>query len=199
MVSRATRPGGRTARVRAQVLDAVVELVARDGLGGLRYEAVAERSGVHKTSVYRNWPTREELVRDALARYGEQLVPVPDSGDLRADLVEFLCSLAAALDTPAGRAIDELRRLGAPEFPQLRPVLDEVRRARQERLDQRFRRAVEAGELPAADVEFLNGPLAGSVRQYVVDGTFSRERVERLVDVLLAGLRAEGERTRGQG
>lgn len=190
-MTRGTRPGGRTARVRAQVLDATMEVVGRDGLAGLRYEAVAELSGVHKTSIYRNWPAREELVRDALARYGERSVPVPDTGDLRADLVEFGCSLAEALRTPAGRAVDELRRLGSPDLPELRPLLAELRRSRTAEVRRRLERAVEAGQLPSADVELLNGMLSGGVRQFLVDDEhFDRDRAGRLVDVLLAGLRA---------
>jgi len=104
-MAEASRPGGRTARVRERILAATVELIARDGTDGFRYEEVAERAGVHKTSVYRNWPDRDELIIEALTRHAGREVPLADTGDLRADLVEFLLALAAELTTPVGRAL----------------------------------------------------------------------------------------------
>ena len=55
----------RNARVRAQILAATAELVARDGTTGFRYEDVADVAGVHRASVYRHWPDREQLVAEA--------------------------------------------------------------------------------------------------------------------------------------
>jgi len=55
------RPGGRSARVRRAVLDATLELVNAHGLDGVTVAEVAERAGVHETSIYRRWRTREEL------------------------------------------------------------------------------------------------------------------------------------------
>jgi AcrR family transcriptional regulator len=104
-MTQARRPGGRNARVRAQILAATVDLVARAGVAGFTYDEVAERAGVHKTSVYRNWPNRDDLVIEALSRHADQQVPFADTGDLRADLVEFLLALAAELETSIGRAL----------------------------------------------------------------------------------------------
>ncbi|MFI0805384.1 TetR/AcrR family transcriptional regulator [Amycolatopsis lurida] len=104
-MTHARRPGGRTARVRARILAATVELIARDGVSGFRYEEVADRAGVHKTSIYRNWPERDELVIEALSRHADRQVPFADTVDLRADLVEFLLTLAGELETPVGRAL----------------------------------------------------------------------------------------------
>lgn len=92
----ARRPGGRNARVRARILDATAELAARDGIAGFRYEEVAELAGVHRTSVYRNWPDREELVTEALLQYAEDLASIADTGDLHRDLVDYLMALAGA-------------------------------------------------------------------------------------------------------
>jgi AcrR family transcriptional regulator len=147
-----SRPGGRTARVRAQVFDATIDLVARHGVTGVRYEEIAELSGVHKTSIYRNWPTRDVLVRDALTSYAEQMAPLGDTGDLRADLVEFLCRLAEILDSPFGRAIINAVLLGGPEWPAMRDLRREVMHQRLATMRHRFDRAVEAGQLPTVDV-----------------------------------------------
>jgi AcrR family transcriptional regulator len=67
------------------ILAAVVELLAEHGLGGLTIEAVAARAGVGKTTIYRRWDTKNELVLEAM----EQLRPPgppPDTGSLLGDL-----------------------------------------------------------------------------------------------------------------
>ena len=60
------RPGGRTARVTRAILDAAVEEVMAAGYDGFTFDGVAERAGVHRTSVYRRWPDKTALLVDAL-------------------------------------------------------------------------------------------------------------------------------------
>ena len=83
------RPGGRSARVRAAVLRATLDELAAVGYGNLSFESVAHRAGVHKTTLYRHWPGREALVREALLARSEVTVPIPDTGSLGADLIAF--------------------------------------------------------------------------------------------------------------
>jgi AcrR family transcriptional regulator len=52
--------------VRAAVLQAAIAELLRTGYAGLWVEAVAERAGVHNTTVYRRWGTPQRLVTDAL-------------------------------------------------------------------------------------------------------------------------------------
>ncbi|MFI0777237.1 TetR/AcrR family transcriptional regulator [Streptomyces sp. NPDC021212] len=80
------RPGGRTARTRAAVRDAVLTGLAEHGYPGRTVEYVAERSGVHKTTVYRRWGSVEGLVADALRLAGEDSWTAPDTGILDGDL-----------------------------------------------------------------------------------------------------------------
>ncbi|THA83325.1 TetR/AcrR family transcriptional regulator [Streptomyces sp. LRa12] len=80
------RPGGRTARVRAQVLDAVRAELAEAGHEGLTVEGVAARAGVHRTTVYRRWRDVGGLLVDVIAAAGEMDWQPPDTGSLRGDL-----------------------------------------------------------------------------------------------------------------
>ncbi|WP_461712040.1 TetR/AcrR family transcriptional regulator [Streptomyces sp. DSM 41013] len=80
------RPGGRTARVRAQVLDAVRAELAEAGPEGLTVEGVAARAGVHRTTVYRRWRDVGGLLVDVIAAAGEMDWQPPDTGSLRGDL-----------------------------------------------------------------------------------------------------------------
>lgn len=80
------RPGGRTARVRAQVLDAVRAELAERGHEGLTMERVAARAGVHRTTVHRRWHDVGGLLADVIEAAGETDWQPPDTGSLRGDL-----------------------------------------------------------------------------------------------------------------
>lgn len=187
----ARRPGGRTARVRRRILEAAAELIARDGIGGLRYDQVAELAEVNKTSVYRNWPDRNALIADALATFGADVAPLHDSGDIDADLVDFLEALAAATASPQGRALLTVVA-SARENPELRAVVDEVYERRLGTLDDRLKIAIERGELPPVETSFVAEMLAGPVQLFVTRGAraFTRADAARVTGVVLAGIRA---------
>lgn len=79
----------RVQRTRKVVLEATVALWQERGYAGCTVEAILQRTGVAKTTIYRHWPGRTELLAEALSIHAEQLVVV-DTGSLRGDLVEFL-------------------------------------------------------------------------------------------------------------
>jgi AcrR family transcriptional regulator len=184
----ARRPGGRTARVRAQILAATAELVARDGIAGFRYEEVAELAGVHKTSVYRNWPDREELVVEALLRYADDVGSVGDTGELRRDLVDFLMVIAEGLDRPITRALV----LATHGSPGVRRAATRILEERSAAVRRRVDLAIDRGELPPVDCSLLGEMISGPVHLIVNRGLrpFTRADAERVVDVVLAGIRA---------
>jgi AcrR family transcriptional regulator len=187
----ARRPGGRTARVRAQILAATAELVARDGIAGFRYEEVAELAGVHKTSVYRNWPDREELVVEALLQYADELGSVGDTGELRRDLVDFLMVIAESLDRPTARAL-VLATQAAHESPAVRRAATRILEERAAATLRRVELAIDRGELPPVDYSLFGEMLSGPVHLIVNRGIrpFTRADAERIVDVVLAGIQA---------
>ncbi|ALV53927.1 TetR/AcrR family transcriptional regulator [Streptomyces althioticus] len=80
------RPGGRSARIRAQVLEAVRELLVEQGFDALSVDAVAERAAVHRTTVYRRWRDVGGLLADVLDAAGDDGWQPPDTGTLEGDL-----------------------------------------------------------------------------------------------------------------
>jgi AcrR family transcriptional regulator len=95
-----TRPGGRSARVRAAVHRAVEELLVEEAGDALTIPAVAARAGVHATTVYRRWGSVGELLADAAtSRFTGEIV-VPDSGSLRGDLERWAADVATDLRDP---------------------------------------------------------------------------------------------------
>jgi AcrR family transcriptional regulator len=99
------RPGGRSARVRAAVHRAVVDLLAEGPAEALTIPAVAARAGVHPTTVYRRWGTLGELLAAvAASRFAGDLV-VPDTGSLAGDLERWTTDVATDLADPDTLAI----------------------------------------------------------------------------------------------
>ncbi|MFF8813299.1 TetR/AcrR family transcriptional regulator [Streptomyces pactum] len=80
------RPGGRTARVRAAVLEAAGDALAEQGFDRLDLADIARRAEVGKTTVYRRWGTVAGLVADLLGDMAEQSLPRTDTGSLAGDL-----------------------------------------------------------------------------------------------------------------
>jgi AcrR family transcriptional regulator len=152
---------------------------------------VAERAGVHETSIRRRWRTRENLICDALLNYSEQYLPIPDTGSLRGDLVAFASELAAYLTTPLGRAL-----LHAMATTGEDPALAESRtafwQARYELASAMIERAVDRGELPATvdsrlALEALIAPL--NFRTLVTDEPLDEELPHKLANLVLDGIR----------
>jgi len=95
-----SRPGGRSARVRAAVHRAVEELVTDEAGDQLTIPVVAARAGVHATTIYRRWGSVGELIADvATSRFSGDIV-VPDTGSLRGDLERYASNLAKDLCDP---------------------------------------------------------------------------------------------------
>jgi len=84
------KPGRpRSAQAHKAIIDATLELLAEEGYQGLSIEEVAARAGVGKTTIYRRWSSKEELVMEAI-RHVQVDVPFVDTGNFRNDLVALL-------------------------------------------------------------------------------------------------------------
>lgn len=100
----ARRPGGRSARVRTAVLDAVLAELAEHGYDALTVDGVAERSGVHRTSIYRRWSDVGGLLADALVAAAADDWAPPDTGTLAGDLAALNREVHRYLRDPASVA-----------------------------------------------------------------------------------------------
>ncbi|MFJ6665456.1 MULTISPECIES: TetR/AcrR family transcriptional regulator [unclassified Streptomyces] len=141
------RPGGRTARVRRQVLDAVRAELGEHGYDGLTTDAVAARAGVHRTTVYRRWGDVGGLLADVLdAAFDDDWQP-PDTGSLEGDLSALNEEIYAALTTqPPVMAALIAASFRSEKAARAQQRLWEDRYARCEVV---VSRAVRRGELPA--------------------------------------------------
>jgi AcrR family transcriptional regulator len=92
------RPGGRSARVRTAVHDAVLDLLGERPWEDITVALVAERSGVHQATIYRRWGSMSELLNDLVVERLVTAGPVPDTGTLREDLLGYATMVAASLE-----------------------------------------------------------------------------------------------------
>lgn len=159
---RASRPGGRTARVRSDVLAAVEAELAQHGYDGLTVDAVAARSGVHRTTVYRRWKTVAGLLVDLLQAGADDAWEPSDTGSLEGDLIAVSREVHAALT--ARPSVTQAVIAASFRTPEAAEALTQFWKDRYERTAIVVRRAVERGEIPAgtdADQLLLTatGPL----------------------------------------
>ncbi|NEA50827.1 TetR family transcriptional regulator [Streptomyces sp. SID10815] len=180
-------------RMRQAVLAAAVDLLTTQGLAGATVAAVARTAGVHETSVYRRWGSRENLILDALTSGLDTALPIPDTGGVRDDLVCFFTALAHLLDTAQGQA---LLRLSVERDDTLDDRRGPYWSERLDRAAAMVQRGVERGELAAgADpgllVEAVSGPLF--TRVLLSGAPVGPAYVERLVDLALNGARPRRE------
>ena len=162
VVEDAPRPGRpRDPAVDKAILAATLEAFAEDGYAGVSIEGVAARAGVGKAAIYRRFPSKAELVVEAM-RIGACINDeLPDTGDLRADLVAMMRVMVERLRGPDGHvlltfAAERVRNpeLGA-EFQ--RSVIG----AKRAHIRSLIAAAIERGELPAntdVDITAEAGP-----------------------------------------
>ncbi|HEY0495272.1 MAG TPA: TetR/AcrR family transcriptional regulator [Kutzneria sp.] len=87
------------------IFTAALEELVEVGYHRLTMERVAERSRTSKASLYRRWPGRAELMMDAVLHVFPTVGELPDTGELRGDLIAALRAMAAALNSPVGAAV----------------------------------------------------------------------------------------------
>jgi AcrR family transcriptional regulator len=97
-------PRRRGAVLHRAIFEATLDELAEVGYAGLTMERIAERARTGKASVYRRWPTRAELVMDAVRSIYPEPEDLPDTGDLRADVLGLLRLAADRIAGPAGEA-----------------------------------------------------------------------------------------------
>jgi AcrR family transcriptional regulator len=167
-----------------------LEVMLERGYHAATFAEIARRAGVGTPALYRRWPTKAAMALDIFIReQGEE--PIPDSGSLERDLVEFMrfrlrtwrtplfsqVALPMLLEAQADRAVGQAigKRFSEYRIPLVR----------------RLRRSIEAGELrgdidPNRVIDFLMGTIAmpllfGQVLPIEADA-------ESLVDMALGGL-----------
>ena len=196
MTDVADPPRCRVGRPRSEAVDAaiehaVLELLVDEGYGGVTMEGVAARAGVGKASLYRRWPTKEQLVIAAVVnRCGERIV-TPDTGSLAGDVGEYCNEVLTKLRRHGGilRAFAAGTALNPALAAAWRTTFLDERRAE---VRQVLQRAVDRGELPPdADLELLGdvGPALLWHRLTVTGDPLTDDLPDRIAALIASGAR----------
>ena len=126
----------------------LTELVA-EGYDGLSLDAVAARAGVHKTTVYRRWGSKERLVAEVLQVAAASRIVLPDSGSVEEDLRLLARSVVATLVTAEGAGTVRAMVAGAQRSEAVRDLVVAFWAQRTAQAGVIVTRAVDRGQLPA--------------------------------------------------
>lgn len=183
-----TRAGGRSAKVRTAVGDACLSFLA-EGRVDFTMVDVAERAGVSRKTLYRWWPSHQDVLVEGLSRHVRQVTP-PDTGEWESDVRGFAHLVATFAAAPVEVATSSLmasRRY--PEFSAL--VVEQYAPARRE-WHRMVHRAAERGEISAehsagAVIDLLVSPLF--LAPLMLGRRATDTEVERTVLIVLSATR----------
>lgn len=185
------RPRSETAH--KAVLAAAAELLLDHGLHAVSMDAVAERAGVSKATIYRWWPKKEILALDMLFTQWAAVTPQRyESGALRSDLVALLLAWTRLVTSrPYGRVaaalLTEARTDPAFSAEYQRRILE----PRRDQARMIFADAVARGEISGeTKVEVAIDLLYGSLYHRLLHGhaPLDDEFVDDIVDMVLRGI-----------
>lgn len=183
---------------RQAILTAAAELMGEVGYAGLSIEGIAARSGTGKQTIYRWWPSKADVLLEALAGKADLHIPIPDEGSYEGDLRAFLAASFALGSRP--QVIELLRALMAEA--QINPAFGERFRAqflqrRRDALGVLVDRASARGDLPPVPRPGTVADLVFGLIWYRVLATrepVDESLVDELVSVLGTPRRASGSR-----
>ena len=184
------RDDPRVARTRARALEATLELAAESGLHACTFDAVSERSGIARSTLYRHWSNQSELVMDALESQDVEHV-AHDTGSLRDDMLIHMLGLGRELESSTwGAMVPQLVAAAATDpgmSDMLRKGSDNYLRIDAEIIE----RAQERGEI-ASDIDSTHAALLFSapifykyfIARNPVDGRWITSHVDAIVGLI---------------
>jgi|SRR5580704_876130 AcrR family transcriptional regulator len=187
----AGRPAGGSTTLVREILCATLNQLVQGGYAELSVDEIARAAGVNKTTIYRRWPTKADLVIAAIVASRDQSPRFRPTGHFRRDLVALLRGRAKLVATPRQRAI-------ACAINNLEPAVSdalvaELRRHRYTMPRDLIERAIASGELPRHTdsmlvTELLLAPIF--YRALVMHESVPDALIEETVSIVLAGARA---------
>ena len=174
------------------ILQATLDLLAEVGYENMSIEAIASRAGVGKTTIYRRYTSKEELVADAIESLRDDLA-IPDTGSFWGDMDILINHTAQKIDSPLGRQTIALIISTASSNPQFAEVYwTKYTKIRREALSKVLKRAKSRNEIHKnADIDLVIDLLSGSLYYALIFKPIT-EPVEaymrRTMNLLLKGI-----------
>jgi len=181
--------------VHRAILDTARELLIRDGYTRLRLEHIAAAAGVGKATIYRRWPTKEDLAQALVQDLAAPHLAIEDVGDTRLEMLAAVMNpLRAITETNFGPVIKALisQIAGNPKLGD--PFRETVVKRRREEIAKVIARGIERGDLrPDLDADVATELLVGPIYfRLIFGGELDEAFANKIVDNVFLGY---GERS----
>jgi AcrR family transcriptional regulator len=174
-----------------RITAAAAELLLERGFDKTTVDEVAARAGVGKATVYRRWPSKEDLAVSAMERLYQAEFPEPDTGSIRTDLAESYRSVLTFVNSPEGAAFLRMSIAESVRDERIAALYRSSTIRREELSRVTFERAIARGEVRSdLDVDSAVQWLGGMITVRAVSGRPlpGVDDVEALVDFTLRGV-----------
>ncbi|WP_127503284.1 TetR/AcrR family transcriptional regulator [Actinoplanes solisilvae] len=192
--ARTASPAGRSRRLDGEreqaILRAAYELLGETGYQGLRVDAVAARAQASKATLYRHWPTKAELVTDAVRTCKAAEAPLPDTGSFRGDLRAWFGDIAMMIGSEEGPLLAGLF-MALNSDPELAAQLRQMRDSKVPFAETICARAAARGELrPGYDAGLIDEivPALVFMRRFALGEPLDEPFLDHLVDDIVLPL-----------
>jgi AcrR family transcriptional regulator len=179
----------------ARILQATRELLIELGVDRLTIEGVAARSGVAKTTIYRRYRSKHDLALAVLLRMVNQIVSVPDRGDTRTELIEFVNGAVTVLgSTLMGRVMQGLVSDLATDSTLAEAFRGQIVATRLTEVRRLLDQGIARGDLRSdLDYELVHELLFGPVyyRLLLSGAPLDAALAQRIVDAVMPALREQ--------
>ena len=177
----------RIERTRRVVLEATAELIGECGFGGTSIEAISERSGVARSTIYRHWSERTELLLESVGKQVES-IQATYTGDLRADLLRTFSHIGSLLSDETTRSVVASFFAESTRDPELANLNAKFTKARRQASRDLIEDAVSRGDLaPNPDSHQMADDLAagiffrGLILREAIDDEWLQAHVDRWI------------------
>jgi AcrR family transcriptional regulator len=188
-----SKPRGRPRSEESEeaILAATIQLLLKKPLRDISMEEIARNAGVGKATIYKWWPSKAYVALDAFLRKANRMLPTPDTGSVRSDILEQIRALMVFYQSPAGHimgqfiAESQIDREFALLFRKL------FLKPRREAVGVMFDRGVERGEIePSLDRELVLDLMIGSAifRMIVGHAPIEAKIADQMVAIIFEGL-----------
>lgn len=176
------------------ILEATIELLKERSLRDVTSDAIAQRAGVSKATIYKWWPNKSLVALDAFLAHIQSEVETPDTGSVECDFVEQLKSLLHFLASPYGKIYTQFLAEGQGNPGFLEQFRNQFVKVRRDEVRVMWKRGVERGEIrPDGDVDgdialdLIYGPVI--FRLLTGHAPLDEAQAEAIVATAFRGLR----------
>ena len=176
-----------------RIVAAAADLMLQRGFDRMTVDDVAARAGVGKATVYRRWPSKQDLAVEAMTELFATEFPEPDTGSIRGDVSESVRNIIAFVNTPQGEAFLRTTIAESIRDPRIAALYRESTERAEAGGRHTLQRGIDRGEVrPDINVDLALQWLSGLLASRVISGRPlpSLDEVDEYVDWVLHGIEA---------